>query len=300
MSTFAPFTVSAPATTANLGPGYDCLGLALDLRNVLHVSPGTGLVRVRGEGAGEVTEDGANLVARAFDSVAHGLRGGVDLTCQNAVPLARGLGSSTAAWAVGAFAGWHIANITPSADLVLQCLADADGHADNAAPCAFGGMHVSWRAGASWHARRLPDPASGANGLRPVLFIPGRELSTAAARAAIPQSIDHADATAAVGTASAMVAAFAAGDITAASALAQSDLLHESHRAHLVPELAVLRGALHPLGCPATISGAGPTVLAWATSTNLDAVVATMQSLAGVADRVMQLDASADGVRFDT
>lgn len=289
------FTVSAPATSANLGPGFDCLGLALDLRNVVDVMPGTGLVTVSGEGDGSLPLDGSNAVARAFDLVAPDIREAWDLHCMNAIPLARGLGSSTAATAVGALAGLVASGSAVDRARVFEVAAAEDGHADNAAPCVFGGLQVAGGDTGGWRHRALRRPA----GLEPVVWIPARHVPTAAARSVLPATLDHPVAARAVGTAALLVAALVDDDLDAVFELVQHDALHEPFRAGLVPELEAARDALRSFGCAATLSGAGPTVLAWARTGERDMVVATLRKLAGADDVVRPLDITVQGASAD-
>ncbi len=271
-----PFTVSAPASSGNLGPGFDVLAMALELRNKVKVTKGAGAVIVRGQGSGSLPADATNLVARAFE-IAAGTsiaEAGVDLHCDNRIPPARGLGSSTAAAACGLVAGWHHAGRDWDEDSLFDALAELDGHPDNAAACAHGGIVL---------CRDEPEGVDvvalgAADWLTPIAVIPDRELSTAESRAALPATYDRADVVRAISAAGLLVGGLIGGHVELVEDALHGDVIHEPHRAQLVPELAEVRDATeHTNALGATLSGAGPTVLVWCTP---DAVTQAHGSLA--------------------
>ncbi|THV28774.1 homoserine kinase [Glycomyces paridis] len=257
-------TVRVPATSANLGPGFDSLGLALDLWDEVtaETTSGTAVtVEVEGEGAGTVPDDERHLVAatmlRTFahlDLAPPGLR----LKCRNAIPHARGLGSSSAAIVAGimladALAG---AGMTRSEKLVL---ADAiEGHPDNVAPCLLGGFTIAYSTGDGARAVRL-DPSPR---LHPWVYVPEHRGLTAVARAALPAKVPHADAVFNLSRSALLVAAVAHHPSRLFDAT--DDRLHQSYRAEGMPESTALLTRLRTAGVAAAISGAGPTVLALA------------------------------------
>jgi homoserine kinase len=248
--------VTAPASSANLGPGFDCLAVALELRNevVVTASGGHGAVSVEGEGAGALPADASNLFVRAF-AAAGAEPAGLSFAMRNGIPPARGLGSSAATIAAGLAAGLAWAG---RADDPLPAAAALEGHPDNVAAALLGGVTVAWTAGGRARALRL-----GACPVEFVCVVAADELATARARAALPQQVTHADATHTAGRAALLVAALASGRADAI-ADALDDRLHEPFRAPLVPLLAEVRGRL--AGLPAygaTLSGAGPSVLVW-------------------------------------
>lgn len=252
--------VRVPASTANLGPGFDALGLALALYDEVEVSlaPSGLTVEVTGEGAGEVSTDERHLVVRALRAACARLDyhpGGLVLRCRNAIPHARGLGSSAAAAVAGVLAGYALAGKTPD-DGALQLAAEFDGHADNAGASMFGGLVIAWREGDGFRATRLePHPD-----LAPVLLVPAAASSTEATRGLLPAQVPHADAAFTVGR-----AALAVHALTEAPQLllaATDDRLHQPYRCPAYPATARLVAALRAAGVPAAVSGAGPTVLA--------------------------------------
>ncbi|MBT8226428.1 MAG: homoserine kinase [Dactylosporangium sp.] len=260
--------VRVPATCANLGPGFDALGLAIGLRDdlIARITGGGVTVRVRGEGAGELPTGADHLVVRAMDA-AFDLLGerpdGLDLECVNRIPQARGLGSSSAAIVGGVLlARALVAEGTARLDdmAALRLAADLEGHPDNVAPCLLGGFTIAWTQPDGAHAVRLePDTA-----LAPVVFVPRGRGLTAAARAALPPTVPHGDAAATVGRAALLVHALTA----APSCLfaATDDWLHQKYRAGVMPETASIVNMLRNKGLPAVVSGAGPSVLVFAES----------------------------------
>jgi homoserine kinase len=248
-------TVTAPASSANLGPGYDCLAVALELRNEVAVSArGDGAVSVEGEGAASLPGDASNLFVRAF-AAAGADPTGLSFAMRNGIPPARGLGSSAATIAAGVAAGlaWAGRGGDP-----LPAAAAMEGHPDNVAAALLGGVTVAWTVGGEAKALRLASCP-----VEFVCVVAADELETARARAALPPQVAHADAAHTAGRAALLVAALAGGRADAI-ADALDDRLHEPFRAQLVPLLAEVRGRLGGLPAyGATLSGAGPSVLVW-------------------------------------
>jgi homoserine kinase len=254
-----PVRVRVPATSANLGPGFDALGLALAMHDELEAEVvGSGLhIDVTGAGA-DVARDETHLVVRAM-RVAFAHLGaepaGLRLHCRNGIPHARGLGSSAAAIVGGMMlAGGLVADPTLGRDELLQLAAAMEGHPDNVAPCLFGGLTVAWRDPHARAVRLAPHAA-----VRPVALIPPFEASTERARALLPAEVPHADAAFAAGRAALLVAALTVEpDLLLA---ATEDRLHQDYRAPAMPASHELVSVLRGAGLPAVISGAGPTVL---------------------------------------
>ena len=250
-------TVRVPATSANLGPGFDCLGLALDWCNEVTVDteadPRVGWV---GEGADELAVDGSDLIRATMRRVAgdralpsfglHGL---------NRIPLARGLGSSSAAVVAGVAAVLALLGDEPSPRRVFTHAASIEGHPDNAAPACFGGFTIALGDGL---VRRL-DPHPD---LRPVVLVPDHvRLPTDEARAALPDPVGRADAVFNVAHAALAVAAFTVDPALLGEAM--RDRLHQDARLALVPSVRGLFDAVRDVGVPVCVSGAGPTLLAF-------------------------------------
>jgi homoserine kinase len=279
-------SVTAPASSANLGPGFDCLAVALELRNevVVAASGGDGSVRVEGEGAAGVPADASNLFVRAF-AAAGADPAGVSFAMRNGIPLARGLGSSAATIAAGLAAGlaWSARGGDP-----LPAAAAMEGHPDNVAAALLGGVTVAWTAAGEAKALRLASCP-----VEFVCVVAAEELETARARAALPEQVAHADAAHTAGRAALLVAALEGGRADAI-ADALDDRLHEPYRAPLVPLLADVRGRIG--GIPAygaTLSGAGPSVLVWCEPGSGAAVA---ERLDGLGARAVPLAVADQGV----
>lgn len=259
-----PVTVRTPASSANLGPGFDALGLALDVHDELtaEVLPGDGLeIVVEGEGADEVSRDAGHLVVRSFDAALDlmGLRRpGLRLTCRNVVPHGRGMGSSSAAIVGGIVLAKALVEGVEVLDdrATLQLAHDLEGHPDNVAAALLGGLTIAWTEGFAAEALRL-DVA-----VPVTLFVPDSPVSTEAARGLLPDAVPHADAAANAGRAALLVAALTQAPERLAAAT--EDLLHQQYRASAMPDSYQLVRSLRVDGVPAVISGAGPTVLAFA------------------------------------
>jgi homoserine kinase len=258
-----PVTVQVPATTANLGPGFDCLGLALDLHDRLTAEVvASGLeVEVVGEGADSLPRDERHLVVRAMGRAFAEVgidRPGLRVRFENAIPQARGLGSSSAA-IVGGLALARALLVDGGSllpDTVLLRLADElEGHPDNVAPALLGGFVVCGHDDAGVWAERAPV----ADGVDVIVFVPPHRLSTEAARGLLPADVPHAAAAANTGRAALLVAALGQGSHSLLRAT--EDFLHQDHREPAMPESLALVRALRADGHAAVVSGAGPTVL---------------------------------------
>ncbi len=269
-----PVTVAVPATSANLGPGFDCLGLALELTDALvaEVLPGGLEVRVTGEGADEVAHDESHLVVRAMRAAFDELGGqptGLRLTCTNRIPHSRGMGSSSAAIVGGivlarALVEDGASRLTEAAALTLANR--LEGHPDNVAAVLLGGFVISGQADGVVWAERSPVDAS----VSAVVFVPPHGVRTEVARGLLPETVPHADAAANSGRAALLVAALAGHP--AHLLRATEDFLHQRQREPAMPESLALVDRLRSHGVAAVISGAGPTVLAFVTE-DLEGVI---------------------------
>lgn len=262
-------TVSAPATSANLGPGFDCLGLALDLGNavVIRRRPGPLAVRVTGEGAGELAEDDSNLVCRALSTGLDSLDG-LEIECRNRIPLGRGLGSSAATVCAGLVAANALGGLRWSPDDLLRRATELEGHADNAAACLDGGL-VAVADGPISRQVTVPEE------LGFVVVIPQERISTEAARQAMPAEVSLGRAASTLGHAVGLVMALTEGDLDDLAEHLGADALHEPFRAPLIPAFAALRGLVDRRDClGATISGSGPSVLLWCREEAVESVAA--------------------------
>lgn len=256
-------TVQVPATSANLGPGFDALGLALDLCDELSVEATTGAVEieVEGEGSGDLPDGEDHLVVRALRrglDYAGAPQTGLRLRAHNRIPHGRGLGSSAAATVAGLLLARGMIS-DPEAlddDAVLQLATEFEGHPDNAAPALKGGVVLSWMEGEQAHAVQL---VRAEDSLAPVVLLPGATLSTHQARGLLPEQVPHSDAVHNASRAALLVHALA----SAPELLLQAteDRLHQEQRAPGMPESVELMRVLRQEGHPAVISGAGPSVL---------------------------------------
>jgi homoserine kinase len=266
--------VRAPATSANLGSGFDCVGVALGLWNELEVTTGEGVV-VHGMGAGELPADESNLAVRAYARLAD--PAGKQFRFVNRIPLERGLGSSAAAIALG------LAAAAPDAEPaeLLPIGLELEGHLDNVAAALLGGVTLAW----DGHAARVADSLP----LEPVVLVPAERVSTSASRDGLPASVPHRDAAFAAGRAALLGAAAASGD-AGLFAAALDDRLHEPYRASTL--LDAVRRELPAGAQGATLSGSGPSVIVWADDP--DAAATQLRSRFPEAE-VLQLEVSPRG-----
>ena len=233
--------VRAPATTANLGPGFDCAGAALELWNELELTPGGGPV------------DRDHLGVRAFELLAPA--DGWSFRFTDSIPQARGLGSSASVIALGLVAAATVANQELTVDELLGLGVELEGHGDNLAAALVGGVCLTW----GTRIERIAD----ATPATPVAVIPAARGLTAESRAALPHTVPHADAAFTAGRAALLGAALASQSAELFEA-ALEDRLHEPYRAAGAPLLGRLRDQLPAAALGATLSGAGPTVIVWA------------------------------------
>jgi homoserine kinase len=289
--------VEVPATIANLGAGYDCLGLAVDL--ALHVSI---LARrdaarsveldVRGEGTGELPADGSNRLVQALgagllDAGFEDLDGlGWTIEMINTIPLARGLGSSAAATVAGVVAARALLDLPDAGgavDVVIRIASKIEGHPDNVSPAVLGGFTATFATDADVRAFRFDTPDS----LRVVLFVPELRLATSEMREVLPSEVPRADAVANLARVAAGVAGIASGDWTVLDFLTE-DRLHEPYRAAVYPQLPALVAAARSAGAiGACLAGAGSSIAAFsigADAGQLDAIGDAMVEIAAEAD----------------
>jgi homoserine kinase len=261
--------VLAPASTANLGPGFDSAAAALELWNELEVEPAVEFgLEVGGEGADELPRDATHLALRAFALFAPIDR--YRFRFLNRIPLERGLGSSAATIALGLVAGAAAAGADAGPGELLARGAGLEGHIDNLAAVLYGGVCVAWlRDGPN--AVRIADDMP----LAPVLVVPLTRMNTASSRGDLPLSVSHEDAAATVAAATMLGAAIAGGNATL---LRDSfhDRLHEQYRSAQAPLLQALRDELPPGASGVTLSGSGPSVVVWAEPERVESVVAAL------------------------
>lgn len=266
-------TVRVPATTANVGSGFDCIGIALDLFDELSLTllddPGVLRIDVSGQGAGHVPLDDGHLVV---SSLLAGLeawgapRPGMALTCHNRIPHSRGLGSSAAAIVGGLALAWGIAHPDVALDRaeLTRISSRLEGHPDNAGAAVWGGAILAWFTDGEVRLIQLDVPGA----LATRVWIPDAQVPTAGARAVLPDSVPRADAVAQAIAASALPLALERRHDLLLKAT--GDLLHQSYRAPLMPQSWELMNRLRDAGVPAAISGAGPAVFAIGTAEQID------------------------------
>lgn len=256
-------TVQVPGTSANLGPGFDSLGLAVSLYDTLSVT--TLAVpelefELSGEGVAELPRDGSHLVVKTMDTAWARLgysRGGLRITAANVLPHGRGLGSSASAIVAAVMAANALVAPEDQQDKawILQLASELEGHPDNVAPAIYGAVAISWQEGPDYASARLTPSAM----VIPVVAIPDIELKTERARGMLPATVPHADAAANSGRAALLMHA-----LTAQPELLLAgtrDYLHQDYRAAAMPGSAGLVAQLRAEGFAAFISGAGPTVM---------------------------------------
>lgn len=254
--------VRIPATSANLGPGFDTLGIALNYYDEYQVeTTASGLeIEVIGEGAGDIPTDETNLVFKALSLVFEKMNEtlpGIKLVTTNNIPHGRGMGSSGAAVAGGIMlaAGLLGKQHTLSEQQLLDFATVLEGHPDNVAPALFGGMTIAWTDPDGPHHKQL----SVHRGVSPIVMVPPNQMSTKLARSLQPDSVPHEDAVFNLSRSALLVAALISSPELMLPAT--EDKLHQNYRASAMPETQEIITKLRELGHPAVVSGAGPSVL---------------------------------------
>ena len=308
-------TVSVPATSANLGPGFDCLGLALNLRNDVAFTatgpdvayddprPTRTTIDVTGIDAGKVPTDGRNLLIEAADDLFR--RAGrrplaVDLRVVNRIPVGSGLGSSSAAIVAGLLAANAVSGAGLSDDALLRLAVDMEGHPDNVAPAMMGGLVLGVLPDATHGPselilRRMEPPR-----LSVVIVLPDFALLTADARAALPPVVSRADAIFNASRLGLLLHALT-GDHPDCLRVAMGDRLHQPYRLALIPGAAAAYDAAYAAGAlGVALSGAGPSLLAFCgdTGEGVGRAMSAAFAAAGLESRTWLLRPSAEGARL--
>jgi homoserine kinase len=255
-------SVRAPATVANLGPGFDALALAVDISNEVEIdTEAPPAVEVQGEGADELPADASNLVFRSMAYLAREAGGSLPplrLRCVNGIPLERGLGSSAAAVVSGLLLADRLVGADLDGDRLLEVAVDLEGHPDNVAACLRGGLAVAYLSRNGWRAERL----EAHRDLRPVLLVPEEErVATADARRVLPLEVPMADASWNAGRTALAVLALTTRPALLGDAL--EDRLHQRRRLALAPSARALFEDLRQAGVPICVAGSGPSLLAF-------------------------------------
>ncbi len=256
-------TIQAPATSANMGPGFDCLGIALDIWNTVHVETDSTGFEIHGLGRDELPAGNENLIARSFRLAceeAGEIPPKVKFTCENNIPLGRGLGSSSAAAVAGIVAANELIDRPLIDSQILALAARIEGHPDNSAAALYGGCQVVVRDQDRLITSTIPIPQR----LRIVLFVPEKPMPTAEARSVLPSKISMQDAVFNIGRVGLLVNSLA-NDSLDHLAIATQDRLHQPARQTIFhPMKVIMRAALDAGAHAAFLSGAGSTILALA------------------------------------
>lgn len=271
----APVRARVPATSANLGPAFDCAGLALTLYDdvVVRVADSGLVVDIAGEGSQDLPRDKRHLVVKSLRAAFDALGGqprGLEIVCANRIPQSRGLGSSAAAIVAAVIAARALVlggEDLLDGDAALQLAARLEGHPDNVAAALRGGLVLSWVGPDGVQVHHLDvHPA-----LAPVAFIPTTKSSTRKVRGLLPEQVPHVDA--AGNSARAALLPLALTRTPELLLAATEDRLHQSYRSSAMPRTSSLIRALRADGLPAVVSGAGPTVLVLTTRDQVEAVL---------------------------
>ena len=292
-------TVRVPATTANMGPGFDCLAMALDIWNSVSVELEADGFDLTGEGADTLPRGTSNMVYRGFQAAWEHTGSPVPqarFSCHNRIPLARGLGSSSAAVVAGLVAGNSLNGNAMSGSDLLDAAAGLEGHPDNVAAALVGGCQIVVSEERGLRTSEVPLPSE----LRAVVYIPETPMPTSQARGLLESRVDRADAVFNIGRVALLVKALATGEL-GAMAGATEDRLHQPARQTLFPAMKVIiRAAMDAGALGAFLSGAGSSVLALTTdrSVTIGYEMAEAASKAGVDGTFMVTSPAARGAHL--
>lgn len=288
-----------PATTANLGPGFDTLGMALELYTEVSMEETAGglEIEITGEGASLLSKEADNLVYTSamafFEKEGYAVKG-LRIRIDNGIPLSRGLGSSAAAIVGGLLAARAVSGSKMPDDDLLLLASSLEGHPDNVAPALYGGLILSRMKADGVLYRKIPVHGD----IVAVVAIPDFELSTKSARRVLPEAIPRADAIFNIGNVALLVCAFLTRDYPLLGE-AMEDRLHEPYRTPLVPGLDEVKRKARVAGAfSSALSGAGPTVIAFTDAANSEAVRKAMEegfSSAGIRSEVRILAIENEG-----
>ncbi len=309
-------TVRVPATTANLGPGYDCMGMALGFSSSLTIERSDVFaIEIRGAGAKSLSKGQDNLVYRSALAVYKAIKRAppvMRLRCVNAIPLNRGLGSSSAAIVSGLVAANALEGSPLANDALLQLATEIEGHPDNVAPALLGGLQIVVKDGDPslvfsplrgerriGKGRVVSTASPVKRGLKAVVFIPDLEVATEKARAILPPNVSRSDAVFNAGRTALLASAFAQGKWDLLR-IATQDRLHQLQRQSLMPHMAPLMKAAVAAGAHgAFLSGAGPSILALASgdTARIEGAMAKAARKEGVSGRSRTVAVAVQGAR---
>ncbi|MDP2966182.1 MAG: homoserine kinase [Pelolinea sp.] len=256
--------VRVPATTANLGPGFDCLGLALDIWNEIEfsISRNSLKIEIEGEGSNTLPRDDSNLIYQCMQtlsrSASQSLPDGIRIKCRNNIPVSSGLGSSSAAVIAGLLGAKNLLNLQISDHELLKTALSFEGHADNISACLFGGLTITALSAGELVVKKL-----AIKPLNAVIALPNVNLSTRQARAVLPETLSMKDAVFNIGRAALLINALQDSNYDLMK-IAMEDRLHQPYRLGLIPGTeAAISEALEAGALGAALSGAGPGVIAF-------------------------------------
>ena len=257
-------TLHVPATTANLGPIFDCLGLALDLWNEVTVSlEGQGInIEIQGEGQETLAKDESNLIFQAFSLAARkfgvDIPKGISIVCRNRIPISSGLGSSSSAIIAGLIAARSLFSLNMSDQQLLEIGLELEGHADNIAACLLGGLVIVIKDGEALITQKIK-----INHILATIALPQVQLSTRQARKVLPDQYSRQDAVFNIGWTAALISALISGDYTYLRS-SMEDRIHQPYRLGLIPGAQAALDAAYEAGAlGAALSGAGPSLIAF-------------------------------------
>lgn len=292
--------VQVPATTGNLGPGFDTMGMAFNLYNYVSIrsTPGQLKICVQGEGKGEISRGKENIVYQAVKKVFKKINfhpEGLYIELENQIPVTRGLGSSASIIVGGMLAANFLTGERLTRDEILEMAVEMEGHPDNVAPALLGGMIVAVPGVKNIDYIKINPPED----LRVVVAVPDFQLPTKLARQAVPDQVSLRDAVFNIGHASLMAAALLKGDLELFGKMME-DKVHQPYRMHLIPGISEVFSAAKKAGAlSAAISGAGPSLIAF-TRENGEEIASAMESAFckhGITSRIMFLRPEQNGAQ---
>lgn len=298
--------VKVPATSGNLGSGFDAIGMAFNLYNYITMEVvDSGLeISIKGEGEKEIPRNHQNIIWQAavkvFEKVSYRPRG-MRLILENHIPIASGLGSSATSIVGGMFAANILSGEKLTREEILTLAVEMEGHTDNAAPALFGGVVVAAKSGEKIYFSKIVPP----EGLSAVAAVPDYQLATKKARSVLPDKVPLADAVFNLGRASLLTAAFLKGDLELLE-IGMEDRLHQPYRSSLIPGMeGVFQTAKTAGALSAAISGAGPTLIAFCRTANQNEIAQAVERSfreQGTGCRIFKLSPEPEGVRvsFET
>jgi homoserine kinase len=292
--------IKAPATSANLGPGFDALGLALDLWNETTITPANDFsVQVKGEGEDRLSFGKNNLIVRAAQKLAERIRKSLPpfhAECINQIPLSSGLGSSAATILTGLLAGNALFENPLSKEEILNLASNMEGHPDNVAPALLGGLVVSTVEEGKVIARQIPIAID----VCITIALPDFYITTKQARAALPKKISMKNAVHNISRAILVTEAFRSGDLSLLGQ-AMTDTLHQPYRLKLIPGmLSAMEAAKKAGAAAAALSGAGPSLIAFSSKAEagIGESMKRAYEAAGLSTRLFHLGVSSRGAEI--